>query len=255
LRDHKQAVFEAFQRVVPELARRFPEVSVVVRPHPSEGQDVYRRIAAAHARVHVTNEGNVVPWLLAARALVHNGCTTGVEAFVLGLPGLSFRPVVNEVVDDGFYRLPNGLSHQCFSEEELASLLGGVLAGKVGAPAGAERQALVARHLAATEGPLACERIVGVLEGVADELAGIPRPPLLERLKGTVRARRRYWSRKVREYSPGRHAPPEFHRHRYPGVSLGELRRRIERFQQLLASSVPIRIDPVFAHTYRIGPS
>ncbi|MCU0604464.1 MAG: hypothetical protein MUC33_17575 [Desulfobacterales bacterium] len=73
LRDQKQSVFEAFQALIPELARAFPALSIVVRPHPTEGQDAYRRLASGNSRVHVTNEGNVVPWLLGAKALIHNG--------------------------------------------------------------------------------------------------------------------------------------------------------------------------------------
>ena len=40
-RDHKQAIFEDFQQVVPEIAAAFPEHTIVVRPHPTENQDVY----------------------------------------------------------------------------------------------------------------------------------------------------------------------------------------------------------------------
>ncbi len=254
LRDHKQAIFEAFLELIPQIAQSFPQASVVVRPHPTENQEAYRRLAAGQERVHVTNEGNVVPWLLAARALVHNGCTTGVEAFVLGLPGLSFRPVVNEVYDDGFYRLPNGLSHQCFSAQEVVSRLGEVLEGRLGAPGGEERQALLSRYLAGLDGPLACERIVEVLQGIANRFGDFPRPPLLERLKGKYKARKRYWSRKMREHRPGAYAPPEFHRHRYPGITLEELRRRMDRFQALLGNPVPIGVRPVLPNVFRLSP-
>ncbi len=254
LRDHKQAIFEAFLDLIPRIARAFPGVRVVVRPHPTENPEVYQRLAAGQEGIEVTNEGNVVPWLFAARALVHNGCTTGVEAYVLGLPGLSFRPVVNEVYDEGFYRLPNGLSHQCFSAEAVLSTLQGVLAGRVGAPEGEERRALVSRHLAGLEGPLACERILEVVEGIASDSGAIPRPSLLDRLRGKYKAKKRYWSRKARERRPGPHAPPEFHRHRYPGISLEELGRRMDRFQGLLGNPISIRVQPVLPDVFRLTP-
>lgn len=254
LRDHKQAIFEAFLGLIPEIARAFPGVSVVVRPHPTENPEVYRSAAVGQASIQVTNEGNVVPWLLAARALLHNGCTTGVEAFVLGLPGLSFRPVVNDVYDDGFYRLPNGLSHQCFSADAVISLLQGILAGQIGPPEGEERRTLVSRYLTGLDGPLACERIVEVLEGIAARFGEIPGPTLLERLTGKYKARKRYWSRKSRERRPGPHAPPEFHRHRYPGVTVEELRRRMDRFQGLLGNPVPIQVRSVLPNVFRLTP-
>jgi surface carbohydrate biosynthesis protein len=86
LRDHKQAVLEDFQRLIPALEQTFSNYTIIVRPHPTERQDVYNRIAAQCERVRVTNEGNVVPWLMATRAVIHNGCTTGVEAYVMGVP-------------------------------------------------------------------------------------------------------------------------------------------------------------------------
>ncbi|HSM89684.1 MAG TPA: surface carbohydrate biosynthesis protein, partial [Desulfobacterales bacterium] len=37
LRDHKLAVFRDFQRMIPELEKSFPDYTIVVRPHPTEG--------------------------------------------------------------------------------------------------------------------------------------------------------------------------------------------------------------------------
>ena len=133
LRDQKQAVFEAFQKLIPALDRALPGHTIVVRPHPTESQEIYKAIASQCQRVRVTNEGNVVPWLMRAAALVHNGCTTGVEAFAMGVPAISYRPRVDPRVDDGFYRLPHGVSHQCFDLDSVLGMLHDVLAGKVGA--------------------------------------------------------------------------------------------------------------------------
>jgi len=77
LRDHKQAIFDKFQQLIPALEKEFPEYNIVVRPHPTENQEIYRNIAARCSRVRVTNEGNVVPWLMATQAVIHNGCPTG----------------------------------------------------------------------------------------------------------------------------------------------------------------------------------
>ena len=41
LRDHKQAVFDQFQQLIPELDKAFPNCNIVVRPHPTENHHVY----------------------------------------------------------------------------------------------------------------------------------------------------------------------------------------------------------------------
>jgi surface carbohydrate biosynthesis protein len=254
LRDHKQAIFDHFQRLIPDLEQAFPGYTIVVRPHPTENQEPYRRIAAGRERVVVTNDGNVVPWLLTTKALVHNGCTTGVEAYVLRVPAISYRATVNDDYDCGFYRLPNLLSYQCFSFEEVCSTLRRILAGDLGAADGDKRQALAHRHLAAQDGPFACERIVDVIEAIAAGPAAAPKPGLGERLSrwcigGGLNVARWIISR----FQAG-NLSPEFQRHRYPGISLEEVRARLSRFQEVLGHRGELKVEQVTDVIFHIGP-
>ena len=254
LRDQKQAVFEAFQKLIPELAAAFPRRAIIVRPHPTEGQAVYRRIAAGSDRVHVTNEGNVVPWLLGAKALIHNGCTTGVEAFVMRIPAFSFRPSISEAIDSTFYVLPHGLSHQCFTTAELIEGVQQVLDGSLGAAGGEERTLLVKRYLTGQEGPLACERMLEVIRSISEAHPALPSPPLAQRLAGAVASRGRVLAKRVKSLFPGSHAPTEFHRHRYPGITTEELRLRISKFQKILGHATPVSADAITPQIFRISP-
>ncbi|MGD9168153.1 MAG: hypothetical protein PVH33_15675 [Syntrophobacterales bacterium] len=253
LRDHKQAIFEEFQRLIPELEKAFPHYTIVVRPHPTESQEIYNEIAARCQRVRVTNEGNIVPWLMATKAVIHNGCTTGVEAYVMSVPAISYRAKINEQYDLGFYRLPNLLSHQCFTLEELRETLGKILAGELGAANGDERKELIDRYLTAQDGQLACERIINVLEKIMESRTELPKPGLPDWFGGWCRATGRRLIKRAKAYIPGSHAPPEFHRHRYPGISLEELRSRIRTFQQLLGDEGDLKVEEVFHHIFRIS--
>ena len=124
------------QQIIPNLDRVLPDHNIIVRPHPTENQQVYKEIAKNCKNVKVINEGNVVPWLMAAKALIHNGCTTSVEAYMMGVPAISYRAKINEEYDLGFYRLPNLISHQCFDFDELQETLIKILAGELGAADG-----------------------------------------------------------------------------------------------------------------------
>jgi surface carbohydrate biosynthesis protein len=252
LRDHKQAIFEKFQQIIPAVENAFPEHNIVVRPHPTENQEIYHQIATGCERVEVSNEGNVVPWLMAARALIHNGCTTGVEAYVMGVPAISYRAAVNENYDDGFYRLPNLLSHQCFDFEELSTTLGKILAGELGAAAGDERKTLARQHLAALDGPLACERIVDVCEKIIDGPAERSKSAVFDRLTGYCMATMRTLKRQIKARLPRAHKKPEFHRHRYPEISLEEMRVRVSRLQHLLGYSGELKVEQIQHKFFRI---
>ncbi|MCU0590259.1 MAG: hypothetical protein MUC57_02140 [Desulfobacterales bacterium] len=253
LRDHKQAVFEDFKRLIPKLEKRFPDHLIVVRPHPTESHDAYQQIAAGCTRVRVTNQGNVVPWLLCAKALIHNGCTTGVEAFVLRVPAVSYRATVNDVYDNGFYRLPNALSHQCFTFEELCGALGRILEGELGSPEGDGRLELVRHHLAELDGGrLACERMVDVLDRIAAEQAKPLSRTWMRRTDRWMARKGLHLLRQIKSRLPGSHNRPEFQRHRYPGLPLDEVRSRIARYQRLLGDDTRIVVEPVTATIYRL---
>jgi hypothetical protein len=254
LHNQKQTVFKAFQSLIPKLSQAFPQLAIIVRPHPTEGQDVYRQLASGNRRIHVTNEGNVVPWLQGASALVHNGCTTGVEAFVVRTPAFSFRPSVCEAIDNTFYVLSHGLSHQCFTDAELIDAIRQVLDGRLGAAGGEARSALVQRYLTGQEGALACERMMDVVQAITEKQPVLPTPDFPGRLFGIVMAQSRFLIKRVKSYFPGTHAPPEFHRHRYPGITLEELRGRIQRFQEILKDQTPISAEAITPQIFRIRP-
>lgn len=242
LRDQKQAVFEAFQDLIPALDQAFPDHNIVVRPHPTEGQDVYTEIAGRCSRVRVTNQGNVVPWLMSASALVHNGCTTGVEAFAMGVPAVSYRPRVDERIDDGFYRLPHGVSHQCFDLPSVIEVLTEVFDGRTGAADGRERRELFDHYMVALDGPTACERIVDVVESVAGSGAELPRASLADRLTGWGMANGRRAIKRWKVMLPWLWERARFYRHRYPEVSVEEVRDKVARFERLIGEEEPVRV-------------
>jgi len=251
LRDHKLAVFEDFQGIIPRLEEAFPDNSIVVRPHPTENQEVYRKIADRCQRVHVTNEGNVVPWLMATKAVIHNGCTTGLEAYVTGTPAISYRASINETYDNGFYRLPNLMSHQCFAFEELRDMLQKILKGELGAANGGERQRLIDDHLAGKTGPLACERMVDVLDKISASLSR--ERSISKTTQRWLVSRGLHLAKQIKSKLPGSHNRPEFQRHRYPGISHEELHTKLSQFQHLLGNSRDLKIEQISSVMVKIS--
>lgn len=254
LRDHKQAIFEHFIKLIPELAKSFPETNIVVRPHPTESHEVYKNIASQCERVYVTNEGNVVPWLMAAKSLIHNGCTTGVEAYMMGVPAVSYRAVVNEDYDFGFYVLPNKLSHQCFNFEQLKEILSKIFNGEIVAADGDDRQALIRHYLAAQEGPLACERMIDIIETISETLKPTGQIPLKNQLERWALSRGLHLAKRIKSSLPGSHNRPEFQRHRYPGISLEHLRAKLNQFQQLRGNNCELKVEQVSNVIFKISP-
>jgi surface carbohydrate biosynthesis protein len=93
----EQANIVIFRRTLEALADRYPDVCFIVRPHPAERIEPWQRAyEGQRGNIQVISEGSVVPWLLGAALVVHAGCTTGLEAEILGVPALAILPETAE---------------------------------------------------------------------------------------------------------------------------------------------------------------
>jgi CDP-glycerol glycerophosphotransferase (TagB/SpsB family) len=254
LHQHKYSIFKDFQLLIPKLEKAFPGYNIVVRPHPSENQKVYQDIAAECERVEVTNEGNVVPWLMAAKAMIHNGCTTGVEAFAIDTPALSYRASVNERFDEAFHHFANQVSHQCFDFEVLRETLHKIFSNNFEADDVDQRKALLNRYLAAQDGPLACERMVDIFEEMAHNTKDSNIVGFRLRLQSWYWATRRRFKKRIRGYRAGlSYNRPDYLRHVYPEISPEDLRSKLNRFQFILGDRTELKVKKVFNQFYRIS--
>ena len=103
---------------------------------------------------------------------------------------------------------------------------------------------------------MASPHVTATLEReVAHENPVLPAPTLSNRLSGILLAQSRVLIKRVKSYFPGSHAPPEFHRHRYPGITLDELRRRVRRFQEILGDDTPVSAEAITSRIFSIRPA
>lgn len=123
--DYAGERYHHFVGMVAHLTAAFPQHTIVVRPHPSEDIETWQRDTQSLANVQVVRDDNVVPWLIAAAVVIHNNCTTGVEAYVAGTPVVAYRPVKSAAFD---LCLSNEISQQVTSLAELETTLRDILA-------------------------------------------------------------------------------------------------------------------------------
>ena len=160
--EHRRKIFSSFQDLIPRMAAALPSVTFVVRPHFAESIGFWSDLLKDWPNVRVVREGNVVPWLYAAKALIHNGCTTAVEAYALGVPAIAFEAVRGSRYD---LELPNGLSHRCSEPSQVIAVLN-QLAGSGLAARSIERDRLFQYHIFNPAQGLASDIIIGELDWV-----------------------------------------------------------------------------------------
>ncbi len=251
---HKSKVFASFRVMIPRLAEAFPGLKIIIRPHPVENPAVYHELASGRNNLLVINEGNVIPWIRAARAVIHNGCTTGVEAYMLEEPAISYRVASDEMLDEGFYHLPNRLSHQAFTFGELRETVREILAGKLGPAAGAGRRKLMAGYLASQDGPLACELILDRLEEIANTLAATTPPSAGRRWESRLRGGLRHLSKRLKALKSDSKYNPAFQRHRFPGFSEKLLKKKLQSLKSATGISPKLQLTKINDFIYRIAP-
>lgn len=250
LRQHRLALFRAFHAIVPEISRAFPETTIIVRPHPAENHRPWTELTATLQNVQVIYSGSVLPWLAAAAAVVHNGCTTAVETFLMGVPALAYRPIVSEKWD---VALPNRVSHEAFDRQALMTLLKERLAGRLDDDAvlGQGSDILVS-FIEARSGSLASDRILDAVENLRVDKPG----SLVKRFRRLVResymSRRR--DRKLAELaaSAGRVLAAQRQRN-FPELTVADLQSRIEALRAITGDVPPLSVHEVYGNVFRIS--
>ncbi|MFD2046665.1 surface carbohydrate biosynthesis protein [Ornithinibacillus salinisoli] len=117
---HIKSLYYHFLEMIKATCEQFPYTNIVIRPHPGENFESYRKTFAKYSNVHVIHEGNIIKWLLAAKAIIHNGCTSGIEGYLLGKPVISYVPYH---VPDSADVLPNQLGEKATNIEQLHKVL------------------------------------------------------------------------------------------------------------------------------------
>ncbi len=173
---YRQAIFDAFLELLPVLSREFPERRIIVRPHPSESPEAWKTVADGLPNVQVVYDSDLVAWLMAAGAMIHNGCTTAVEYALLDRVPLSFEPLRDERYDSP---QPRQVSVVAENPQEVCTRI------RTGMDPTRTRDAL-ARMVAGLDAPhLSAAAIAGDLRDLAPEPV---RPSPRGALAGTLRA-------------------------------------------------------------------
>jgi surface carbohydrate biosynthesis protein len=68
------------------------DMDIVLRPHPNENVNWWRKHYGRAPRVHIVENTDPYPWTQHTALLIHSDSTTGVEATIMGVPCLNLSP-------------------------------------------------------------------------------------------------------------------------------------------------------------------
>jgi surface carbohydrate biosynthesis protein len=237
---HRLAIFESFKALVPVLAEKFAQHTIIVRPHPAENHQTWRDVAKGLANVQVLHEGPVQNWLLAADAMVHNGCTTGIEAYLLGAPVVAYTAHEAEAFD---FALANDLAVKAATVDAVVSAIKLMSDHRPTPPTQDEKAARLGKFFSGLAGPLASDLMASVIEGYAANWAPGQRP-VTTRTKAVLHARGRAALKWVAGHIPDHKNSRAYSRQRFPGIDQSGVEDCMQRFGSTLG-----RFDKVQCRT------
>lgn len=167
-RDNHQAVVS----IIEQLLEKTADVSIVLRPHPSERIDTWLDHFKGEKRLFVVREGTSIPWILASEALIQTNCTTGVEAIALNHPALCVMDTKSPAVTRYVANLVNPVAH---SVDAAISMLLDHLCERPSLPYTDEMRQAFVTSMSYDQQRMGAETIIDHLEGMLDERTLKPR--------------------------------------------------------------------------------
>ena len=86
---HHKICVERFCDLILKIAKE-NSFNIIVRPHPEENENVYKKKFLDFSNIKVTKEKTIDYWIKNSDLIIHNDCTTGIEARLLGKPVFSY---------------------------------------------------------------------------------------------------------------------------------------------------------------------
>jgi hypothetical protein len=112
---------QSYIEMIKVLSSRVPGLKIILRPHPGENHDTYRKSLSDTKNVEVIHIGNVINWIIGADVVVQTGCTTAIESWASRKPVIRYNPLDNADIYESI--LPNLFGQFAKDVNELVHLI------------------------------------------------------------------------------------------------------------------------------------
>ena len=160
-----EANFQVCAETIRLLRAAAPSRTIIVRPHQAERLETWEDLFQDDPKVRVLRESSHLGWLLGAAIMLNTGCTTGVEAAVMGCPVLNILPETERPFLRGAL-LSDVVNRTALGAREAAEITIEMLDGNAASRGdGADiRATLLREHFAGIEGDFAHEAFADALK-------------------------------------------------------------------------------------------
>ena len=159
---YKFNLLDNYVDLVKKLSAEFPEINFIVRPHPSERAETWHEKLGKINNVKCIFEGSANEWIYASEGLIHSGCTTGIEAWIMRKPVIRYNPQAESEYEP---ELPNRFGVYASSYNEVASYIKKLIKGQLGDTFKSQLP-LASEYMESLEGDLAADKIMDHIDSI-----------------------------------------------------------------------------------------
>ena len=221
-----------FIEAIQHLAKNNNDYDIVLRPHQNENIEAWRVYLKGIPNVHVIRQGSISAWVKNAFAVMHNGCTTALEATVSGKPVLTYIPFKQKYPRE----FANELGYPVKSPEELSVKVNAIFEG---IKSGNQKNKvdkfseILSKKIYLDDNELAAEKIVKVWEGLDNKNLSKSSNWIVYKWFLKIMKIRELLSIVLRKIFPNKFGPYKSN-HKFPPLDKNDIYERIKKLQLIL---------------------
>lgn len=254
---YQKQLLQEFLVLAEELALRHPTTNIVIRPHPVEKIAIYQDLSKKYDNLHVLKVGSVREWIAYASLVIHHDCTTGIEAFMMNTPVISYCPAHEPAFTAQHAIMASN------RRDDLQSVLNdaeSVLSGRSNLSSNTrnEKEAFLQEFFNNFDAG-AADRIANhISEHIPQWLQSCPMKPTFGPKQSLIHRISAYVLTKLTSLlgtTPVQNQTKNLRQDKFPGVELNHIQQRVDLFQKLDKDLPPIMIDELAPNLFRLQQS
>lgn len=88
---------DQFTKTINTLVKSFPSINFIFRPHPVADPFYWHKNLVKSRNINIICRDSPVPWIKASKAVIHSGCTLGLESELTNIPAIDISRVYGDI--------------------------------------------------------------------------------------------------------------------------------------------------------------
>jgi surface carbohydrate biosynthesis protein len=111
-----------FIDLIRKIAIHFKDLTFVIRPHPNEtGETWVKLLIEKFQNIKIIKSGSISDYIFNSELLIHSGCTSGIESYIMKKPSISYFPInLENSIDRG---ISDDLSIICKEPQQVIDII------------------------------------------------------------------------------------------------------------------------------------